>query len=98
LSFQNDDIVYKLQKEQLIISVIQSYFQLWQALNDLKTQTISFLRILGTNLDSTLQLYQHIEVDSISFTLNKLPRRKRSGYPIPNTLKRYAASGGKLDS
>ena len=39
LSFQNDDIVYKLQKEQLIISVIQSYFQLWQAEREV-TQSI----------------------------------------------------------
>lgn len=123
LSFQQTDINYQLQREQLILNVIQSFFQYWQAgrsveqtmadvesakrvleiaemklkqgsiaefevlnlrvqynlaednllqsENNYKTQKVSFLRILGANLDSTVQLKQNIEIDSIDFTLNE---------------------------
>ena len=126
-TYRQSGLSYELQKEQLVISVIQSYFQLWQAeqsveqskrdkesaerilkiadlklnqgsiaefeelnlrvqynlaednllqaQNALKTQTISFMQLLGANIDSTVTLEQNIKIDSINFTLQEATQR-----------------------
>ena len=123
-AYQQSGIHYELQKEQLAISVIQSYFQLWeaeqsveqserdkesaerilkiadlklnqgsiaefeelnlrvqynlaednllQAQNEVKTQTISFLQLLGANIDSSVTLDQNINIDNINFSLENV--------------------------
>ena len=48
---------------------------LLQEQNALKTQTISFLQLLGANIDSTITLDQNIRIDSINFTLEEATKR-----------------------
>lgn len=116
------EMSYQLQKEGLIIAVINSYFQLWQAFrsveqsncdlqsarrvleiaelrlkagqlsefevmnirvqyqvaednltvaqNSLQTQKRSFLRLLGQDLNTEIQLVEEIEMDTIDFDLD----------------------------
>jgi outer membrane protein len=121
-NFISSEISYQLQKEGLIISVINSYFQLWQAFknieqsdydlqsakrvldiaelrlkagqlsefevmnirvqyqvaednlkvaqNSLQTQKRSFLRLLGQDLNTEIQLAEEIQMDTIDFHLD----------------------------
>ncbi|MBD3289444.1 hypothetical protein GF337_11630 [candidate division KSB1 bacterium] len=120
-NFVNAEQSFQLQKEGLILSVINSYFQLWQsyrsleqskldvestrrvleiaelrlkagqlsefevmntrvqyrvaednvkvALNSLQTQKRSFLRLLGLDLDTNVQLIEEIKMDTIDFDM-----------------------------
>jgi len=120
-NFNQSEMTYRLQKEQLALSVVQSYYQLWQALrsveqserdfesaqrvltvaelrlksgtiaefevlnvrvqyrlsednllqarNNVKTQTVAFLRLLGENIESSADLDPAIPLDSTTFSL-----------------------------
>ena len=57
-------VQYNLAKDNLL-----------QEQNALKTQTISFLQLLGANIDSTITLDQNIRIDSINFTLEEATKR-----------------------
>lgn len=121
-NFITSELSYQLQNEGLIIAVINSYFQLWQAFrsveqsncdlqsarrvleiaelrlkagqlsefevmnirvqyqvaednltvaqNSLQTQKRSFLRLLGQDLNTEIQLVEEIEMDTIDFDLD----------------------------
>jgi outer membrane protein TolC len=122
LALENSRRSFRLQQEQLVLSVLQSYFQLWQStrtveqsINDeesarrileiaevklrsgtiaefevlnlrvqrrlaednllqvrnlSKTQTISFMRLLGEAVDSSFKLTEHFKVDSLNVSLD----------------------------
>lgn len=121
ISLENSRRSFQLQREQLVLSVLQSYFQLWQStrtveqsINDeesarrileiaevklrsgtiaefevlnlrvqrrlaednllqvqnlIKTQAISFMRLLGGGVDSSFKLTEHFKVDSFNVSL-----------------------------